>query len=265
MVYINKTIYGLLNPASFGMLLLAAGIFCIWRRRRRGALAFCCASLAWMLAWTCGFIFPDIMVDLEKEYPPQPVETSPSADAIVLLGGGMSCNTNVLVYPEMYQAADRVWHSARLWKAGKAPVVIASGSYEAEASVPLLRDLGVPDSAIIVEPDARNTEENARFTAAILAKRQVVEEGGRPFRILLVTSAWHMRRSVLMFERAFAGIAANGGPKIEIIPAPTDYDGLCGKRPFRYSDIFPSAECMNRKSYAFKEILGYWGYRLFRR
>ncbi len=265
MVYLNKTIYGLLNPAAFGILLLAACIFCIWRRRRRGALVLCTASLAWMLIWTCEFIFPNLMIDLEKEYPPQRVEASPSADAIVLLGGGMSCNTNELVYPEMYQAADRVWHSARLWKAGKAPVIITTGRYEADASVPLLRDLGVPDSAIIVEPDARNTEENASFVAAILAKRQPADDAGKPRRILLVTSAWHMRRSVLMFERAFAGMAKNGARPIEIVPAPADYDGLCGKRPFKYSDIFPSAECMNKKSYAFKEILGYWGYRIFRR
>ena len=261
--YLNKTVGGLLNPVSIGIVLLLVGIVLVWRNWRRTGLAFCLSSLAWLLVWSCPFIFLDIMADLESEYPPQKVEEMPCADAIVLLGGGMSCNTNTLIYPEMFQAADRVWHSARLWKAGKAPIVITSGELEADSTVPLLRDMGVPDAAIVVEPNAKNTEENARLVAEILKKR--VTDATAANKILLVTSAWHMRRSILMFERAFASIARDGGPQIEIVPAPTDYDGLCGKRPFKYTDIFPSAETMSKKSYAFKEIVGYWGYRLFRR
>ena len=265
--YLNKTVYGLLNPISIGMLLLSIGIVLVWRNRRRTGLAFCLAGLAWQLVWSCPFMFPDIMADLEMEYPPQKVEDMPRADAIVLLGGGMSCNPKELIYPEMFQAADRVWHAARLWKAGKAPVLITSGDMEAVSTVPLLHDMGMPDSAIIVEPQARNTEENARFVAAILKKLNVDTAAAnvRKKKILLVTSAWHMRRSILMFKRAFAAVAQDGGPQIEIIPAAADYDGLCCKRPFRYVDLFPNTENMAKKAYAFKEILGYWGYRLFRR
>ena len=263
--YINKTVYGLLNPISFAIVLLLIGAVLVWRSWRRTGLGFCIAAAVWLFAWSSELIFPNIMIDLEKGYPPQTVESLPAADAIVLLGGGMSSNTNELVYPEMHQAADRVWHSARLWKAGKAPVVITSGSEEAGASVPLLLDLGVPRSAIIIEPEARTTEENANLVADILAKQTDGRGGGSSKRILLVTSAWHMRRSVMMFERAFAAIARNGGPQIDIVPAAADYDGLCGRRPFEYPDIFPSTDCMSKKSYAFKEIIGYWGYRIFRR
>ena len=266
--YLNKTVGGLFNPISIGVLLLLIGIIFVWRNRRLTGLVFSVASLMWFLAWSCPFVFRDLMSDLEVEYPPQKVEDMPCADAIVLLGGGMSCNTNELVYPEMFQAADRVWHAARLWNAGKAPVVITSGELEAISTVPLLRDFGLPDSAIVVEPQAKNTEENAVLVAAILKKRAAdaaTADSEKAKKILLVTSAWHMRRSVLMFERAFAAIAADGGPQIEIIPAPTDYDGLCSKRPLKYVDIFPSVDSLSRKSYAFKEIIGYWGYRLFRR
>ena len=190
--YLNKTVGGLLNPVSIGIVLLLVGIVLVWRNWRRIGLAFCLSSLVWTFVWSCPLIFPDIMVDLEMEYPPQKVDDMPCADAIVLLGGGMSCNTNTLVYPEMFQAADRVWHSARLWKAGKAPIVITSGELEANSTVPLLRDLGVPDSAIVVEPYAKNTEENARLVAAILKTR--VADATSASKILLVTSAWHMRR-----------------------------------------------------------------------
>ena len=109
---------------------------------------------------------------LEREWTAVKAEEAPEADAIVLLGGGMGSNTNVYpnaeMYSDMWSGADRVWHAARLWKAGKAPIVIPTGCGEKESAVPLLRDLGVPDEAMRVGDKARNTEENARFVERIL-------------------------------------------------------------------------------------------------
>ena len=129
---------------------------------------------------------------LENEWPVVKAEEAPKADAIVLLGGGMGSNTNVYPYAEMWNGADRVWHAARLYKAGKAPIVIPTGCGERDSAVPLLCDLGVPESAILVEDAARNTEENARFVERMLktshaeaqrrgegdGKNSRVEEGG---------------------------------------------------------------------------------------
>ena len=279
---------------------------------------------------------------LENEWPVVRAEEAPKADAIVLLGGGMGANTNVYPYAEMWNGADRVWHAARLYKAGKAPIVIPSGCGERESAVPLLRDLGVPESAIVVEDAARNTEENARFVERMLkmshaeaqrrgegegdlfghkgqekqeigrgknsrvehvervegeGKNSRVEEGGingrvehvervegkgrdsrvaavakamaaeervegeegdvRKQRVLLVTSAWHMRRSVLMYRKY--------APNLEIIPAAADYEAtVITGRPFAFKDIWPDSNMLFANSYIFKEYLGYWGYRLLR-
>ena len=241
-----------------------------------------------------------IGVALEREWTAVKAEDAPKADAIVLLGGGMGSNTNVYpnaeMYSEMWNGADRVWHAARLWKAGKAPIVIPTGCGEKECSVPLLRNLGVPDAAIRVEDKARNTEENARFVERMLkmshAEEQRRGEGeeknGRVERvdrvegvgedkrqatnqlstanyqlptkpkILLVTSAWHMRRSVLMYRKY--------APNLEIIPAAADYEAtVITGHPFAFKDIWPDANMLFANSYIFKEYLGYWGYRLFRR
>ena len=264
--YLNKIVFGLMNPMSVGLLLLAAGVVFGWKRWRRTGLWLTTAALLWFAFWGFGFTCPDVKVLLEDMYPPQRAEDMPKADAIVVLGGGMSSNTNTLVYAEMHLGADRVWHAARLWKAGKAPVVITSGEGEADSSYPLLRDLGVPESAIVLENVARNTEENAKYVADWLKANVKASDlpGGRR-RILLVTSAMHMRRAVLMFERAFAKICGEGEAPIEIVPAAADYDGLVCKRPFQFTDIFPSPDCMCVRSLTFKEILGYWGYRLLRR
>ena len=95
-------------------------------------------------------------------------EEMPEADAIVLLGGGMAAAPGHYPYADMAPAADRVWHAARLYKAGKAPLIIPSGSGDLASTVPLLRDFGVPQAAILVEGKARNTEENAKFVSVLL-------------------------------------------------------------------------------------------------
>ena len=210
---------------------------------------------------------------LENEWPIVKAEDAPKADAIVLLGGGMGSNTNVYPYAEMWSGADRVWHAARLYKAGKAPIVIPTGSEEHESTVPLLVDLGVPESAILVEAKARNTEENAKFVFQLLDKSYLTNKCetttphplsvslSRPSRakpkVLLVTSAWHMRRSVLMYERY--------APGLEIIPASADYEATVNTgHQFCFKDIWPNANILFANSYVFKEYLGYWGYQLLR-
>ena len=197
-------------------------------------------------------MYRGVGLGLECEWPVVLAEDAPKADAIVILGGGMAANTNVYKYAEMWSAADRVWYAARLWKAGKAPIVIASGTGEREATVPLLRDLGVAEASFVVEDKARKTEENAKFVEDTLATKNTKDA-----KILLVTSAWHMRRSLLMFTKY--------APNLEIIPAATDYEALVRTgKGFRFDDLMPSADCLMANSYCCKEYIGYWGYRLLR-
>jgi uncharacterized SAM-binding protein YcdF (DUF218 family) len=66
--------------------------------------------------------------------------------------------------------------------------------------------IGVPSESIWQQPKSRNTYEDALYSAQILK-----EQGIR--RILLVTSAWHMPRSVRLFQ-------AQG---LEVVPAPADF------------------------------------------
>jgi uncharacterized SAM-binding protein YcdF (DUF218 family) len=71
----------------------------------------------------------------------------------------------------------------------------------------LLKWMGVPEEAIWQQGRSHNTYEDALYSAEILR-----EKGVR--RILLVTSAWHMPRSVKLFE-------AQG---FQVIPLPSDYN-----------------------------------------
>ena len=255
MYLLNKIVGGCLNPLVIGLVLIVAGGLCLWRSWRKPGFGLLIGAVAWLWLWSTPMMYRWIGGSLESEWPAVKAEDAPTADAIVLLGGGMGSNTNVYPYAEMWNGADRVWHAARLYKAGKAPLVVPTGKGEQESTVPLLRDLGVPESAIVVENKARNTEENARFVEKILEPRNTQNTRKR---VLLVTSAWHMRRSVLMYRRY--------APSLEIIPAAADYEATVNtSHPFCFKDIWPDTNALFANSYIFKEYLGYWGYRLFRR
>ncbi|MHC1784966.1 MAG: YdcF family protein [Anaerolineaceae bacterium] len=79
-------------------------------------------------------------------------------------------------------------------------------SSPAEDMQEILLRFGIPEEKIWLQTESRNTEEDARFCLEILKENNVK-------RVLLVTSAMHMPRSVELFR----------GNGIEIVPAPTDY------------------------------------------
>lgn len=254
MYFLNKIVGGLLNPLVIGLVMVVASGLCLWRSWRKTGFGLLIGAVAWLWLWSTPMMYRWIGGSLESEWPVVKAEDAPTADAIVLLGGGMGSNTNVYPYAEMWNGADRVWHAARLYKAGKAPLIVPTGRGEQESTVPLLRDLGVPESAIVVENKARNTEENARFVEKILEPRNTQNTRKR---VLLVTSAWHMRRSVLMYRKY--------APSLEIIPAAADYEATVNtSHPFCFKDIWPDTNALFANSYIFKEYLGYWGYRLLR-
>jgi uncharacterized SAM-binding protein YcdF (DUF218 family) len=87
-----------------------------------------------------------------------------------------------------------------LYRAGGAPIVVATGGVTARATrteaaviAEALAARGVPASAIVVEDQSRTTAENARCAAALLGDRR---------RVWLVTQPFHARRARWLFRRA---------------------------------------------------------------
>ena len=250
---LNKGIVLLCNPLTVGLLLLllamAAGLS--QRCKSRTASLMILLPFFWFWCWATPAMYRFLGYALEIPYPPQCAETLPKADAIIILGGGMGSNTN-LPYAEMWSAADRVWHAARLYKAGKAPLVMPSGGGESYSSVPLLLDLGVPRRAIRIESEARNTEENALFVERELRK-VLGRPKAKPGRVLVVTSAWHMRRALLHFRQT----------GLEAIPAATDHEATTQRQSgIRVKDLLPAYDKFYGNCVMAKEHLGYVLYRL---
>lgn len=261
-VVINHAISFLTSPLSVAFVLLVLGASLVCKRRRIG-LSVVGVALVWLYCMSSGWMCLLLGLGLEREFPPARVETLPTADAIVVLGGGVGGSTNAVCYTELYAAADRVAHAARVWKAGKAPVVITSGANELQASLPLLKELGVPEPAILVENNSRNTEQNARFVADYVKAHHKQENEKASVhlspspKILLVTSSWHMRRALLLFKKY--------APGVEVVPAACDYEATLFKDYADLGDyIMPSANSLVGSSAMLKEYIGYWGYRLLR-
>ena len=240
MYYLNKIVWFFLNPVALSLTGLVVGALFLKRGTRRtagGVLLGLSIAFLWFassLPCVCLLGLP-----LERPYlSTQAVESLPSAEAVVLLGGGIG-KCGELAYPDMYEAADRVWHAARLYKSGKAPKVVVSGANDLESTVPLLVDLGVPREAIVVDNASRNTYENSRFTERMLSAGSSV---------LLVTSAWHMPRACGNFSKT----------SLKVVPAACDFsanNAYHGARHF-WDWFAPTADNLAKSYYLSKEWLG---------
>lgn len=107
-----------------------------------------------------------------------------------------------------------------------------------------LKLFNIPDSVILVENQSKNTLENASLTKKLLEERNLEP----PY--LLVTSAFHMRRSLYTFKSA----------GLEVLPYPCDYKAGIGK--FSFEDFLPSAYPLQTWNLYIKEVVGFIVYYL---
>jgi len=248
-LFLSKILSQLIHPLVLGGLVVGmGGGLAAWRRRWGLPMVAAGLLIVWVPAMPV--VADWLQGTLEDRFPPRPVATAPTADAVVTLGGAIGAPVPPREYPDLSGAADRVWHAARLYRAGKAPVVIASGGTlpwrdqrfrEADAMQALLTSWGVPADSVLRESTSANTYENARNTADLL------EEEGLD-RVLLVTSALHMRRALATFRSA----------GVQAVPAATDYRVV--DDPGSFLDLVPSAGALGGSTAAIREYVGYLVY-----
>ncbi|HEY9762946.1 MAG TPA: YdcF family protein [Trichocoleus sp.] len=257
-LFLSKLLPQFIYPLGLACLLLLVALVLLWRRPRWAAGAI---ALALLLLGVGGN--PNISNALIRslEWQHLPPASLPQAEAIVVLGGAIKPAVTPRPWVDVAEAGDRVLHGAFLYQAGKAPLLILSGGRitwkeggpsESGDMAQLAMALGVPRSAIAEDPTSLNTYENAVNVKAILQQRQIN-------RVLLVTSAMHMPRSLMIFRRQ----------GIDAIPAPTDFliteQSLQETRTTwqgRLLSLVPQAENLALISKALKEYIGIGVYRL---
>ncbi len=229
----------LVLPPGGPVLLAVAGCVLLARRPRLGR-----ALIATGLALLLGLSLPAVadLVSLGvQRYPPLDAARLPSADLIVVLGGGVLRNADDPAGPVPTPATlERLATAARLARASALQILLSGGALggaEPE-SVGMARALKTEFGleARWLETRSRTTEENALECARLLKPL-----GLR--RVLLVTSATHMRRSVEEFRAA--------GLEPLPAPAPGTLHAALGVRGF-----LPNASALERSAAALYELAG---------
>ncbi|MEJ5188049.1 MAG: YdcF family protein [Breznakiellaceae bacterium] len=180
--------------------------------------------------------------------------------AILVLGGTVEPAASRPGLVEGNDTFERLTAAARLYRAGVAPLVIASGGSgsitfpdkkEAPYMAELLELMGVPKSAIITEAASRNTHENIVYSKKIL---EGLADGGQPPArpVLLVSSAWHLPRALAISKKT----------KLPAIPFSVDSQAEPLLLP---ADLFPDAWALTRSTRLIREWLGLIAYRLLGR
>ncbi|MEL6928929.1 MAG: YdcF family protein [Cyanobacteria bacterium J06600_6] len=257
-LFISKLLPLFVYPLGLSCLLL---IWALWLSRKRSRKTYLPILVALIILTIASnpIVGKYAITSLEHQYLP-PVPT-PKADAIVILGGATRNNEPPRIMPDVSDRGDRLIYGAKLYQEGAAPKIVLTGgrvswyggeSSEAESMADILELFGIPRTDMILESRALNTHDNAIYTQEILQREKIDK-------VLLVTSAAHMPRSIAIFRRA----------NINAIPAPTDF--MISDRnlvEYRHSsaarilNLIPSSESLDQTTQALKEYIGIVIYRL---
>ena len=244
MIYILKFIAAfLLPPGLFVLLGIILSVY-LWRQRKRfGRFAFSLSAFLTLLLYFSSTLLGAKLFGqpLENRYSQQ---QPAAAQVIVVLGGGERGGL-------MSAGAARLLTAARLAKQHSLPVLISGGQVfsdgasEALVAERILLQLGLPQEQIIVETQARTTQENAAYTAALCRERGY-------HNVLLLTSALHMPRSMQFFERYL------GGQGIKVAAYPCDYT-LNPQGKFNPRWLVPQLQAFDVTCMALHEYVGMAG------
>jgi uncharacterized SAM-binding protein YcdF (DUF218 family) len=260
---LSKILPLFLYPLGLACLLLGVGLLI----RRREGLYTRLVTLGLLVLWLGGnrIVATALVRSLEWMHIPASASGAavPQADVIVVLGGSARAQAFPRPMAELDERGSRLFYAARLYRQGAAEHVLLSGGNvpwlsssstpEAETMADVLAFMGVPREAMWLEPNSRNTYENAVETQKILESQGVS-------RVILVTSAMHMPRSYRVFQKT----------GLEVIPLSADYlvsqgdwDLLFQPDPVvQLLNLLPTARNLHMTTDALKEVVGIAVYRL---
>ena len=244
---VSKLLLNILLPPGSLLLLMLSG-FILLRWHRNAGRALIAAGMVLLYGLSLDPVADRLIRPLEAFY--RPLSEGPvKADAIVVLGGGSRDLSWVPKEPELSRGSlERLVEAVQLARKHHLPLVMSGGSgdpkpgtvLEADVMADVAMKLGFPAKDIVIENRSRNTWENAEAVQKLLPGKTVV----------LVTSAFHMRRSVAMFKKQ----------GFSVLPAPACY--LSQTRHGSYTDYFPQAGALATSSTAIAEYISLSWYRM---
>lgn len=249
--FLSKTVGLMLLPANFligigmiGALLLMTRFVALGRKLMIASITLLAISGFSPLGnW--------LLYPLETRFPPWNAARG-APDGIIVLGGSIDPDLSLAHNGSVvHSAADRIiaavalarrYPNARILFTGGSANLISSDAREADYAGAVLESLGVAKARLIMERASRNTQENAEFSRAM-----VEPKSGE--RWLLVTSAFHMPRSVGLFRKA----------GFDVEPYPVDWRVGGSSNLFQISSL--ATEGLGRTEVGLREWLGLIAYR----
>lgn len=238
---LSKVLLFLLVPFYWFLLLLALAAFNRNKSRQRRFFIIA-VSVLYLFSIPAPFKGFTKLWDVK----PTPQKNLPKHSCVIVLGGFSGAGGED--GGRFNWAADRFITGVQLLKTGKAQHILISGgngslspgNFREALWVNLqLKKIGIADSLILIESNSRNTLENAAFSKQLLIKHNLKP----PY--VLVTSAFHMRRAKMIFDK-------NG-----IAVAPYSCTYLTDNTHLYFSDFIPQADILANWELYLKEVVGY--------
>lgn len=248
MFWLKKILKALLLPPGLLSLALAGiAVVLLVRRKRGGVSLLALAGLSYLMATSFFSNQALRMVEITEWDPGQIAQ----ADVIVVLGGGFvygvhDLRADAVPTPDMMC---RLVDTIRLYRQIGKPVILSGGRMEngpSEARVyrDLLIEFGIPPGQLLLDEESRDTVENVDNVVRLLRENQF----RRP---LLVTSAYHLRRTALEFDHL--------GVSYTVYPSNVLADR---NTPLRFSDFLATPRESYKTSIALKEMVGLGVYKI---
>lgn len=250
--YLSKLFWIVAQPINLIGILVLAGIVLALLRFRRLGIAFSFAGFAILALGAWSSLGAVLLHPLEDRFS-RPDPAPETVAGIVVLGGGFEGGVNLARGGyELNASGDRFVEAAILARRYPAARVVVTGGTgtlrldgegDGDTAPKLLTALGVAPERLVLETRSRNTHENALFTRAL-----VQPQPGETW--LLVTSAFHMPRSVGLFRKA----------GFSVVPWPADYR-TAGTETFGLAQD-NMLDSIANLSIAIREWIGLAAYRL---
>ena len=244
---LSKVLPLLVLPLGAALGLLALAVL-----QRRHWPVFAAMSLLWI--FSTGVVSQLLWRWVERPWQRSSVERAPLADAIVVLSGGRHPAPGPAQISEWHDP-DRFLAGVALFQSGRASrLLFTRGQNPLHPGLPpegeLYRaealELGVPATSIGLTDRVTNTAQEAKAIRRLLPQDQP--------RVLLVTSAFHMRRAQVLFERQ----------GLTVLPYPVDFQvraawaGSIWRDPLQW---LPNSGSLDGSSRALRELMGRLVYR----